>query len=914
MNIKETKLNQKSLISLIALLLVLSTAIPLASLPIASATWDNPTQIAIAAGMKWDFPGAEDYNASATRLLLWERYHDKIPTVMFGTVSPNPVGVGQDVTIVLFNPVAPPCSVDGATTNDVRWEFTVTITDPDGVNTTLPASGTIKSDSTGAAYTKFTPNKVGNYSITCNFPELLYRWYDGVRPPYGNYKDYYGVTFLASSSTYNLIVQQDPVYPTAITTYPLPTEYWTRPIEGQNTEWARISSNWYNNAHDKNYGSYGNQFQPDGTAPNSAHILWTKTLEDGGVVGGTTYFQPVGETFNVGSPPYYPRFQNQIIMHGRLYYEQPSLVSGTGGGWLCVDLKTGETLWGPKVFPYSPSFGYYYDWDTMNVHGVFNEGYIFATSGNNWYSIEPRTGTFGQLNITNVPGAAGAYTAEQVIGPKGEILRYVIQNAGTTTNPDYRLLQWNSSKVFPTGIGYLDANPTGGTLNAGLPSAYDWNISLPIANTLRGNVVPLTAIFNDVLLCYNGTLNYISNDYQDGGFYHNPSTATFFSVSLKPESRGQTLFGPTNIEMTKSDGTWLGFARAGEGVFVMVNMPGYSWVGYSMYTGEKLWETAPETEVNPLGYYSYMYATRFLTSIAYGKFYSSGYAGHVFGYDLQNGSLLWTYAAPTNAEIFDYYTVPKYAIADGKIYIGAYEHTPDTPLYKGNRVRCVNATTGEEIWSMLGYPVQYGMAIADGVLVYWNEYDAQVYAVGKGPSAMTVTAPDISVELGHSVTIKGTVTDISAGTKQNEQAARFPNGLPAVSDESMGPWMEYVYMQKPRPTNTTGVQVDLSVIDANGNYRTIGTTTTVDGTFALNWKPDIEGTYTVYASFAGTESYWPSHAVTYFSVDAAEATPTPQPTQTPSAADLYFLPAVIGIIIAIIVVGAVLALLSTKKP
>ena len=133
--------------------------------------------------------------------------------------------------------------------------------------------------------------------------------------------------------------------------------------------------------------------------------------------------------------------------------------------------------------------------------------------------------------------------------------------------------------------------------------------------------------------------------------------------------------------------------------------------------------------------------------------------------------------------------------------------------------------------------------------------------------------------------------DIAAGTKQNEQAARFPQGVPAVSDESQTAWMEYVYMQKPRPTDTTGVPVIISVVDANGNYREIGTTTSnADGFFSLNWKPDIEGKYTVYASFAGSESYWPSHAVTSFAVDPAAATPTPEPTQAPSMADLYFMP------------------------
>ena len=33
-----------------------------------------------------------------------------------------------------------------------------------------------------------------------------------------------------------MTVQQEPV-PAALNSYPLPTEYWTRPIEGQNTYW-----------------------------------------------------------------------------------------------------------------------------------------------------------------------------------------------------------------------------------------------------------------------------------------------------------------------------------------------------------------------------------------------------------------------------------------------------------------------------------------------------------------------------------------------------------------------------------------------------------------------------------------------------------------------------------------------------
>ncbi|MBT0160348.1 carboxypeptidase regulatory-like domain-containing protein [Candidatus Bathyarchaeota archaeon A05DMB-2] len=171
-----------------------------------------------------------------------------------------------------------------------------------------------------------------------------------------------------------------------------------------------------------------------------------------------------------------------------------------------------------------------------------------------------------------------------------------------------------------------------------------------------------------------------------------------------------------------------------------------------------------------------------------------------------------------------------------------------------------------------------------------------------------------AIPQGSSLVIRGTVTDISAGTKQKEQAARFPNGVPAVSDESMSAWMEYVYMQKPKPTNVTGVTVKIDVIDSNNNYRNIGTTMSdSSGAFSFQWTPDIPGKYTVIASFAGSESYWPSSAETSFAVDAApEATPAPTPTP-PSVAELYFMPMSVGMIIAIVVVIALLALLLLRK-
>jgi hypothetical protein len=126
----------------------------------------------------------------------------------------------------------------------------------------------------------------------------------------------------------------------------------------------------------------------------------------------------------------------------------------------------------------------------------------------------------------------------------------------------------------------------------------------------------------------------------------------------------------------------------------------------------------------------------------------------------------------------------------------------------------------------------------------------------------------------------------------------------------MSQFMEAVYEQQPMLTNTTGVSVTLSVVDSNGNYRQIGTTTTdaVTGTFGLTWTPDIPGNYTVIASFAGSQSYYASSAKSYFYASAAA--PTAAPTATPLAgiattSDLmmYMVGGVIAIIIAIAIVG-----------
>ena len=112
----------------------------------------------------------------------------------------------------------------------------------------------------------------------------------------------------------------------------------------------------------------------------------------------------------------------------------------------------------------------------------------------------------------------------------------------------------------------------------------------------------------------------------------------------------------------------------------------------------------------------------------------------------------------------------------------------------------------------------------------------------------------------------------------------------------------------------TGVEVTLNVVDSNGNYRTIGTTTSdADGFFSLTGNQTSKANTLCTHHLAGSKAYWPSHAVTCFAVDPAAATPAPQEQQVVSSADQYILPGIIGILVAIVVVGIGLALLVTRK-
>jgi outer membrane protein assembly factor BamB len=840
-------------------------------------------------------------------------------TFAYIVVAPNPIGVGQTANIYLWLGNVP--YPNSAMTNTYRYHnYELIITSPNGTKTTQTFA-TIQ-DTTNSQMYHFTPDSAGDYNLTFVYPGETITASD---QPAGSV--YIGDSFLPSSNSVILTVQQNPI-PTAITSYPLPQEYWSRPINGENTDWWAISSNWLGTgAPVSSTTGYGTmigasntgltqRYPGDAIGPQTSHVMWTKPLTngDGGVVGGNSVGNVPGVAYTDGTA-YLPRFSNPIIVNGYLYYTEPiGLTGGTSGPTDCVDLRTGQVIWSRSDVP-ALSFAYIYDLYDPNQHGV--EPAILFTS-NFARAFDAATGD-PLFNVTGVPSSSGTTTVSSpVLGPSGEQLKFVIANAGNTTNPDFRLGEWNSSNLW----SYTGNNPTiptvvDASVSTGVNNRYDYNFSIAWRNTMVISPTIVAAFYNNMLICENGSMPTVGADYP----------YTYFAVNLNSSNGaiGNVLWSNTVQPPAGNVSVVAALADPTVNVFVESYRETMQWVGYSMTTGAKLW--GPTASQTAFDYYGSPGVSQLGGQAAYGKLYSSSFGGILYCYDLSTGKLLWTYGnggagnSTNSGFATSYGDYPTFitAVGNGIIYLDTIEHTSTDPIYKGALIRAINATDGTEIWALPSYGSSWSQstqtfAIADGFAAFWNGYDGQIYSVGRGPSSLTVSTPDVATPYGTPIIIKGTVTDVSTGTQQATQKADFPTGVPVSSDASMSDWMSYVYQQRPMPANFTGVDVIISVIDANNNQRIIGTATTdATGQYNLVWTPDIAGKYQVTATFTGTNGYWGSYAQTIFVVmNAPEVTATP--TATPhTVSDTYFVPAIAGLFVAIIIVGALVAMLLLRK-
>jgi hypothetical protein len=852
------KLSNRTKATLFALLLVLTIAVPLMAVPLASA--HTPAL--------------------------------NIPTYSYVQVFPNPIGVNQQANIFAWLDKLPPTA--SGEYGD-RWQgLTVTITKPDGSTQTM---GPFTSDPVGTIFEIYTPDQIGTYSFQFNFPgqKLV-----GANPPPDNFASlalfggpsYIGDTFTESTSEkVSLTVQSQQIASETVT--PLPTGYWTRPIADSITGWQSIAGNWLGDG-------AGN---PNTKGPESAHIVWTKPITFGGVASGVN-----NDAFYTGLS-YESYWSPPLIINGVLYYNTPNPPMY---GFKAVDLRTGQELWtkngtGPSQiaggflnqnYP-QLSFGQLLDYNSPNQHGYL--AYLWSTyttptanpyvSVSNWAMYDAFTGNY-ICTIAGIPAGGSMFGASsQVRDAAGSILIYNVDLAAGT------MTVWNSTAAI------LNSFPS----NSPMANNGYWMWRPPLNGVVNGtggitSVVPLS----DKTMPPNAALSGMDTTnqvmvYSTGmavlgmGNFPSPTSFTQFGISYAPNSLGRVLWTKTNP--WPAGNVTLSVSAVGAGVYGVFEKETCKWWGYSTTTGNNLWgPTASETPLH-------MYGVGAM--ISNGKLYSSdsiGEGGTIYCYDAQTGTLKWSKTSESMGASGYWPNSPVSigAIADNKLYIYGDEHSPGPTLEPGFKLRAWDANNGNEIWSIPfwaagGFTGRF--AVADGYLVAMNGYDNQIYSFGKGQTATTVAANPASATSGAAVLIQGTVTDQSPGAK----------GTPAIDDAYMGQWMQYLYQQAPKPS-ASGVQVSLTAISSSGTAVTIGTVTSdTMGQFKTSWTPPSNDLYTITASFAGSKSYFASTVETGLVVGSAASTTTTTATTSVSVDNLtiYLAIATVLIIIAIAVATVV---------
>jgi hypothetical protein len=831
---------------------------------------------------------------------------EPIPTWTYVGITPETIGVNQETIIVFWCNLIPPTAV-GAYGD--RWTFYVDITKPDGANETL---GPFTSDPVGGTYTTYTPTQVGAYTVVAR---MLEHTIDGgasrgMMNPVGPVSwpgmpsnRSMGDVFRASESEpVTLTVQQEPLQRYKET--PLPDGYWTRPVYGANHEWGTIMGQWLN------AGDTPGRVNAYTTGPESSHILWSSPYWAGGVMGG-------GGNVNFGSVGYYSGQSYEgfggpsIILDGKVYY---SVQTPPRYGWYCIDLYTGETIYyqnNTDGHSAMPSYGQVLDMEYVNQHGGFP--YLWVTSGVTVPSGSTSTTTWEMLDgysgksICKIGNVSSGGTA--AVDKIGSIVRYNIVNLGTSAAPKRYLQVWNTTQAIwwrnyaaTSGNAYWTWRPEQLNRLYDGRNGFSLNVSIPDVQGSIRQVRVDQDIIGGTTGSNNGTTIVQGN---------------LWALSLKPGEEGRLLWNKTftppaglgdaalqSYQFSQHDIAFGGL-DADAGIFWYSNTMLRIRYVYSLDTMQQLWASAPEDQWNFYG---------MSTSIYQGKMFGYGYSGILLAYNATTGNILWNWSAPfVGLEETPYTHTPLSmgCIADGKLYLYSSEHSPSQPLRRDGKIYCVDAETGKMLWAITCWPSSSPI-IADGRIVVLDLFDDLIYCYGKGNSATTVTtSPKVSVH-GNSVLVEGTVTDDTPSGRLNTDGdLDFTlKGTPAIADESMDAWMEYLYHQRPIPTDAKGVEVTLDAVDPNGNFVHIGTVTSdLTGAYGYAFTPEVPGTYQIIATFAGSKSYGSSFAQTYITVD--EAPPATAPPEYPQPIDPTW--TIVGVGIAIIIAVAIVGILLFRK-
>jgi hypothetical protein len=493
-----------------------------------------------------------------------------------------------------------------------------------------------------------------------------------------------------------------------------------------------------------------------------------------------------------------------------------------------------------------------FQWEGFNMHGNFD--YLWIDISNNWYAFDPFTGDW-LMTFEGVPSGSNLY------GPNGEIIRYSFSGGN--------IQKWNSTLVVMLGETPPDSGSWGAraymnTFNASRGIEY----VKPYTAGSAGSIQSAATWIDDMAVGASVSLEQV----------------TLWGISLVPGEEGTLLFDNTweapdywaegNLTLGFFGGGFIGWSQE-DRVAVMFLQETQEHYGFSLETGEYLWgPTAPQYYLDALDD-----TDTSSTAIAYGRLIRASVGGIIYCYDIQTGNLTWTYeVADPYKEILwanNWWQKPVF-VTDGKVYCGTLEHSPIDPRPRGGAFVCLDVLTGDLVWRANGLfrQTRWGgrAIIGDSVMATMDTYDQRVYAVGKGPSATTVSASETTQSVGTPILIQGTVMDVSPGTEDIKVTMRFPNGVPAISDADMSEWMLHVYKQFEMPADVTGVEVILNAVDESGVWHDINRVNTdMAGEFSYLWTPDTIGKYTIVATFSGSGGYFGSYAETAISVGPVPA-------------------------------------------
>ncbi|MGD6810779.1 MAG: PQQ-binding-like beta-propeller repeat protein [Candidatus Bathyarchaeia archaeon] len=791
-------------------------------------------------------------------------------------VTPTLVGLGQEVLINIMTYPAPngPTYEAQSLVPGLTGGFsniTITITHPDGTKETfMPIDETLEqcgisipgqAQIVGHLQFRYKPTAVGNYSLSASFPGETYTTDN--QSPVIKAKVYYK----PSSSTFDttFAVQEEIVLAGQLNGYPwspLPNDYWENPVSTNNREWYAISGDWVQDR----YNVIGTNYNPYSTAPNSPHILWANQVWSSGLIGG-----------DWGSLPYASGVAGAggIVLDGKIYQQ-----SAKSGYFDCIDLRTGELLWSaPGSINKAQRLDPAYQTATQQNEGAIDEwiwGYMTEsrTGGASpfWIRYSPWDGSILQ-NITNVPRDITSIKVDD-----GSPIVWINQanlNTYNTSQPlklSYaNLIKWNYSKLVDT-VGY--AQITSNDWRKGI----EWNVTTQVGdlvdvgdNNFRGpTCIPYWEAGVVVVRTPNAMQQMEAFDMDTGALLWKNNN-TVFDIDVQIEGIATSSNGP----VIKCDG--------GSGNFV----------AYDVKTGKEIWRAS--TGEDPWGMlpaYTFVYHD--------GVHFMGSYDGHVYAYNTHDGSLVWQsdyigqeFESVYNNQPFN----GRAAGADGKLYYSTDTTYRAMPRTRFHTTVCINETTGEFIWKL---PIGIQpTAIADGYLVGRDSDNGMQYVIGKGQTTTSVTAPTTGITLGTSVLIQGSVLDQSPGS---------PN-TPAVADEDMSVWMDYLYGQNATlinsPPSPKGVEVRLYAISSDGSVTEIGATTSdSSGKYAIEWAPQKADLYKITATFDGSESYYGSWDETALSIkQGAETTPTSSALTLDAINSLVFTNvAILGIIIVLVIV------------